>query len=179
MTTSFLEGQPALHREHRTAHAASQPFDAAAIRADFPILAQTNAHGQRLAYLDSAATAQKPLAVLNALDDYYRRYNANIHRGVYGLSELATNAYEAAREQVAAFINAEARECIFVRNTTEAINLMAQTWGRANLGPGDLIINSVLDHHSNLVPWQLLAEQTGARTAYVPIRADGQLDLQQ
>ena len=155
------------------------PLDAEAIRAEFPILGQTNARGQRLAYLDSAASAQKPAQVLDALDDYYRRYNANIHRGVYGLSELATTAYEAAREQVASFINAQARECIFVRNTTEAINLVAQTWGRANLQPGDLIINTVLDHHSNLVPWQLLAEQTGARTAYVPIRADGQLDLQQ
>jgi cysteine desulfurase/selenocysteine lyase len=154
-------------------------LDAEAIRAQFPILAQTNARGQRLAYLDSAASAQKPAQVLDALDDYYRRYNANIHRGVYSLSELATTAYEAAREQVAAFINAQARECIFVRNTTEAINLVAQTWGRANLRPGDLIINTVLDHHSNLVPWQLLAEQTGARTAYVQIRADGQLDLQQ
>jgi cysteine desulfurase/selenocysteine lyase len=160
-------------------HARRYLLDAEAIRAEFPILAQTNARGQRLAYLDSAASAQKPVQVLDALDDYYRRYNANIHRGVYSLSELATNAYEAAREQVAAFINAEARECIFVRNTTEAINLVAQTWGRANLQPGDLIINTVLDHHSNLVPWQLLAEQTGARTAYVPIRADGQLDLQQ
>lgn len=153
-------------------------LDADAIREDFPILAQTNARGQRLAYLDSAASAQKPAQVLDALDDYYRRYNANIHRGVYTLSELATNAYEAAREQVATFINADARECIFVRNTTEAINLVAQTWGRTNLQPGDLIINTVLDHHSNLVPWQLLAEQTGARTAYVPIRADGQLDLE-
>lgn len=161
------------------AHRAGSALDAEAIRNEFPILAQTNARGQRLAYLDSAASAQKPLAVLDALDDYYRRYNANIHRGVYGLSELATNAYEAARVQVATFINAQPRECVFVRNTTEAINLVAQTWGRTNLGPGDLIINTVLDHHSNLVPWQLLAEQTGARTAYVPIRADGQLDLQQ
>lgn len=179
MTTSVLEGQWARRRKQGLAHIASQPLDAETIRAEFPILAQANARGQRLAYLDSAASAQKPLAVLDALDDYYRRYNANIHRGVYGLSELATNAYEAAREQVAAFINAEARECVFVRNTTEAINLVAQTWGRANVGPDDLIVNTVLDHHSNLVPWQLLAEQTGARTAYVPIRADGQLDLQQ
>ena len=179
MTTSTLADRQAHHSPAGVGRGASNVFDAGAIRAEFPILAQTNGRGQRLAYLDSAASGQKPAPVLDALDDYYRRYNANIHRGVYGLSELATNAYEAAREQVASFINAEARACVFVRNTTEAINLVAQTWGRANLRPGDLIVNTVLDHHSNLVPWQLLAEQTGARTAYVPIRADGQLDLQQ
>ena len=179
MTTSTLADRQTGLTVSGAGHYANEAFDAEAIRAEFPILAQTNGRGQRLAYLDSAASGQKPAPVLDALDDYYRRYNANIHRGVYGLSELATNAYEAAREQVASFINAEARACVFVRNTTEAINLVAQTWGRANLRPGDLIVNTVLDHHSNLVPWQLLAEQTGARTAYVPIRADGQLDLQQ
>ncbi|MFT4039684.1 MAG: SufS family cysteine desulfurase [Thermomicrobiales bacterium] len=179
ITRDAATGRAASHAESAFAASpgAASPLDAEAIRARFPILAQTNERGQLLAYLDSAASAQKPDVVLDVLDDYYRRYNANIHRGVYTLSELATNGYETARAQVAAFINAEARECVFVRNTTEAINLVAQTWGRANLRPGDLIVNTVLDHHSNLVPWQLLAQQTGARTAYVPIRADGQLDL--
>jgi cysteine desulfurase / selenocysteine lyase len=153
-------------------------LDAAAVKADFPILAQTNERGQPLVYLDSAASAQKPRPVLEALDDYYRRYNANIHRGVYGLSEAATSRYEAARAQVARFLNAASpRECVFVRNTTEAINLIAQTWGRRNIGPGDLIVNTVLDHHSNLVPWQMLAEERGAHVAYVRVTADARLDL--
>jgi cysteine desulfurase/selenocysteine lyase len=156
------------------------PLDAAAIRDDFPILAQTNARGQRLVFLDSAASAQKPRPVLQALDDYYRRDNANIHRGVYGLSEQATRRYEAARETVAAFLNAASpRECVFVRNTTEAINLVAQTWGRRHIGPGDLMVVTTMDHHSNLVPWQLLAAERGARVAYVRLTHDGQLDLEQ
>lgn len=156
-----------------------QRLDAEATRAEFPILEQMNARGQRLVYLDSAASSQKPRPVLDALADYYQHYNANIHRGVYSLSEEATSRYEAARAQVAAFLNAASpRECIFVRNTTEAINLVAQTWGRRTIAPGDLIVNTVLDHHSNLVPWQMLAKERGAQVAHVRITADGQLDLE-
>src|SRR5688500_10062994 len=136
------------------------PLDAAAIRADFPILNQPVAPGSKpLVFLDSAASSQKPAVVIDALADYYRRYNANIHRGVYQLSEMATGKYEEARHIVADFINAaSARECIFVRNTTEGINLVAQTWGRRTVKAGDLIVLTVMEHHSNLVPWQLLAE---------------------
>ena len=148
-----------------------------AARADFPILA-TSRDGMPLAYLDSAATAQKPLAVLEAMDDYYRRYNANVHRGVYTLSEQATAAYEDARATVAAFIHASTpEEVIFTRNTTEAINLVAHSWGRRNLGSGDAILVSELEHHSNLVPWQLLAEERGARMLAIPADPAGNLDL--
>jgi len=154
------------------------PLDADTIRADFPILAQTNDRGQPLTFLDSAASSQKPTAVIDALADYYLRYNANIHRGVYQLSELATGRYEQARHLVADFIGAaSARECIFVRNTTEAINLVAQTWGRRHIAAGDLIVLTVMEHHSNLVPWQLLAEEKGAKLAHVRITPDGRLDL--
>ena len=157
---------------------AATPLDAAAIRGDFPILAQTDDQGRPLAFLDSAASSQKPAAVIEALDDYYRRYNANIHRGVYQLSEMATGRYEQARHLVADFIGAaSARECVFVRNTTEAINLVAQTWGRRNIREGDLIVLTVMDHHSNLVPWQLLAEEKGAELAHVRVTPDGRLDL--
>ena len=160
-------------------HVQTTPLDAEAIRADFPILAQTNERGQRLVFLDSAASSQKPAAVIDALDDYYRTSNANIHRGVYRLSEKATARYEEARHLVADFVNAASpRECVFVRNTTEAINLVAQTWGRRHVGPGDLIVGTVMDHHSNLVPWQLLAEEKGADLAHVRITADGRLDLE-
>ncbi len=150
-----------------------------AIRADFPILNQPLAPDRHpFVFLDSAASSQKPAAVIDALDDYYRRYNANIHRGVYQLSELATSKYEEARHLVAAFVNAASpNECIFVRNTTEAINLVAQTWGRRNLGRGDLIVLTVMEHHSNLVPWQILAEEKGAELAYVGLDGDHRLDL--
>ena len=153
------------------------PLDAEAIRADFPILAQTDERGRPLAFLDSAASSQKPLAVIEALDAYYRGYNANIHRGVYRLSELATGRYEQARHLVADFIGAAPRECVFVRNTTEAINLVAQTWGRRNVRAGDLLVLTEMDHHSNLVPWQLLAEETGAALGHVRITPDGRLDM--
>ncbi|HSJ53970.1 MAG TPA: aminotransferase class V-fold PLP-dependent enzyme, partial [Anaerolineae bacterium] len=133
-----------------------------AIRADFPIL-ERQVHGKRLVYLDNAATSQKPEAVIRAMDDYYRCYNANIHRGVHTLAEEATEAYENARRKVGRFINAYSpREVVFTRNTTEAINLVANTWGRTTLREGDVIILSIMEHHSNLVPWQLLAQGTGA-----------------
>jgi cysteine desulfurase/selenocysteine lyase len=161
----------------RSAAVAAAAFDAAAVRADFPILDQANRRGQPLTFLDSAASSQKPTAVLEALDDYQRRDNANIHRGIYALSERATARYEEARERVAGFVGADPRECVFVRNATEAINLVAQTWGRRNIGAGDSIVLSEMEHHSNLVPWQMLAEEKGAGLAHVRVTPDGRLDL--
>ena len=156
----------------------SNPLDGARVRADFPVLNQEPRPGRkRLAFVDSAASSQKPQVVIDALTDYYEQYNANIHRGVYELSEIATARYEESRKQIARFINARsARECIFVRNTTEAINLVAHAWGRANIDPGDLIVFTTMEHHSNIVPWQLLAEEKGARLGHVRITPDGRLD---
>jgi|DewCreStandDraft_5_1066085.scaffolds.fasta_scaffold00215_12 cysteine desulfurase/selenocysteine lyase len=154
-------------------------IDWAAVREDFPILKRL-VHGKRLVYLDSAATSQKPAVVIEALREFYRTYNANIHRGVYLLSEEATAAYEEARRKVARFINARSpREVVFTRNTTEAINLVAYSWGRHTLKPGDRIVLTIMEHHSNLVPWQLLAEETGARLEFVGITPEGLLDLDQ
>ena len=147
-------------------------------RGDFPIL-DRKVHGKPLVYLDNSATSQKPRAVLDALDDYYTRLNANVHRGLHTLSEEATNAYEAARERVARFINVPARSLVFVRNTTEGINLVASAWGRKNVGAGDEILLSVMEHHSNIVPWQMLARETGAVLRYFDIREDGSLDMDQ
>jgi cysteine desulfurase/selenocysteine lyase len=147
------------------------------IRQDFPIL-ERQVHGRPLVYLDNAATSQKPLAVIEAMDDYYRHYNANIHRGVHTLAEEATQAYEGARRKVARFVNAYSpREVVFVRNTTEAINLVAYSWGRANVGEGDVIVLSIMEHHSNLVPWQLLAQATGAELEFVELDGQGRLLL--
>jgi len=148
------------------------------VREDFPVLAQTNARGQRLAFLDSAASSQKPTHVIEALDRFYRETNANIHRGIYDLSERATAQYEAARHMVADFINARsAREIVFVRNTTEAINLVAYAWGRHNIKPGDLIVATLMDHHSNFIPWQMLAQEKEARFEAVRLTAEGTLDF--
>jgi cysteine desulfurase/selenocysteine lyase len=153
-------------------------FDVNKVRADFPILQRT-VHGKPLVYLDNAATSQKPEAVIQAMDEYYRRYNANIHRGVHTLAEEATEAYEGARRKVGRFINAYSpREIVFVRNTTEAINLVALTWGRANVREGDIIILSVMEHHSNLVPWQLLVQGTGARLEFIGLDPQGRLALE-
>jgi len=148
------------------------------IRDDFPALAQ-EINGHPLVYFDNAATTQKPRAVLDAIQNYYERDNANVHRGIHELSNRATAAYEGARDRVAQFINAPAREdIIFTRGTTEAINLVAATWGAANLGAGDVILLTELEHHSNLVPWQLLAERTGAKLRFIPVTGDeGTLDL--
>ena len=144
------------------------------IREDFPIFQQP--HGRPLVYLDSAATAQRPRQVLEAMDEYYRAYNANVHRGVYGISEQATGRYEAARAAVARFIGARSpREVVFVRKATEAINLVAYSWGRANVGAGDLLVTTVLEHHSNLVPWQLLAAERDARLEVVGVDEQGRL----
>lgn len=150
-----------------------------AVRADFPVITQAPEPGRKpLVFLDSAASSQKPTPVIEALDEYYRTYNANIHRGVYQLSEKATAKYEEARHLVADFINADnPRECIFVRNTTEGINLVAATWGRRNIAKGDLIVLTVMEHHSNLVPWQLLAEEKEAELAHVNLTPEGLLDL--
>lgn len=145
----------------------------AAIIADFPILARPTSRGKRLVYLDSAATSQKPKVVIDELVRYYTQYNANIHRGVYELAELATDAFEAARVKVARFVNAETAEIIWTRNTTEAINLVSYTWGLQNLRPGDAILTSRLEHHSNLVPWQLLAQKTGAELRFIEIDDEG------
>jgi cysteine desulfurase/selenocysteine lyase len=153
-------------------------IDVNAIRADFPVLDQ-NVNGKPLVYLDNAATTQKPRQVIDTLDEYYRRYNSNIHRGVHSLSEKATAAYEAARETVRDFINAPAtREIIFVRGATEGINLVAQSYGMTNLKSGDEIIISEMEHHSNIVPWQLLCERTGAVLRVIPINDDGELKLE-
>ncbi|MGD0474159.1 MAG: cysteine desulfurase [Candidatus Velthaea sp.] len=150
----------------------------ARIIADFPILAKPTSRGKRLVYLDSAASSQKPQAVIDSLVDYYTSYNANIHRGVYELAERATAAFEGAREKVARFISArEAAEIIWTRNTTEAINLVSFSWGLTNLKPGDAILTTELEHHSNLVPWQLLAAKTGTELRFISAGADGNLLL--
>jgi cysteine desulfurase/selenocysteine lyase len=154
------------------------PLDIALIRADFPILSQTTRSGQPLVYLDNAATSQKPHHVIEAVARFYTCDNANIHRGVYGLSERATAAVDAARGKAARFLGAASpSEIVFTRGTTEAINLVAQSWGRANLRPGDEVLVTGMEHHSNLVPWQLVCEQTGARLRAVPITDRGELDL--
>jgi cysteine desulfurase / selenocysteine lyase len=152
-------------------------FDVEAVRRDFPILG-TSVHGKPLVYLDSAASAQKPRAVIDAERDLYERYYSNIHRGVHQLSVQATDAYEAARGKVRSFLGArESREVIFVRGTTEGINLVAQTLGRKNLRAGDEVLISGLEHHSNIVPWQMLCEQTGAVLRVAPIDEAGEIDL--
>ncbi len=157
--------------------AAAPGLDARALRADFPILAQ-RPHGKPLVYLDSAATSQKPLAVIEAMDDYYRGYNANVHRGIYEIGEKATAAYEGAREQVARFINAPIRrEIVFARNATEAINLVAYSWGRRHLGQGDVIVLTEMEHHANLVPWQILVQEVDGDLEFIPITDDGILRL--
>lgn len=151
----------------------------AAIRRDFPILAEHDGDDRRpFVYLDSAATSQKPRQVVDALVEFLTESNANIHRGIYGLSLRASDAYDAARATVARFLNATLpSECVFVRNTTEATNLVAQTWGRTAVGPGDLIVATVMEHHSNLVPWQMLAVERGAEIALAGITGEGVLDL--
>jgi len=146
------------------------------IRAEFPILAR-EIHGEPLAYLDNGATAQKPLAVLDALDRYWREHNANVHRGVHTLSEEATALYEDARLTVAKHLGAEGREVVFVRNATEALNLVAYSWGKTNLSAGDRIVVTEMEHHSNVVPWYQVAQEKDAHLDWAPITADGRLDM--
>ena len=148
-------------------------------RSDFPILAQRSADGRPLIYLDHAATSQKPRQVLDALEHYYSCDNANVHRGAHQLSARATEDFEAARSTAASFIGASsAREIVFTRNASEAINLVARSWGDANLKEGDEVLLTVMEHHSNLVPWQLLAQRTGCRLRHVGLTDDGRLDLE-
>jgi len=146
------------------------------IRAEFPILAR-EVNGRPLAYLDNGATAQKPLRVIESLDRFWRTHNANVHRGVHTLSEEATALYEGARQTVAAHLGADRRETIFVRNATEAINLVAYSWGRSNLAEGDRIVLTEMEHHSNIVPWYQVARERGAALDWAPIDAEGRLDL--
>ena len=149
------------------------------LRRQFPILAR-RVGDKPLVYLDNAASSQKPEVVLQTMDDYYRRYNANVHRGVHRLSEEATAAYEQARLKVARFIHAPSdKQVIFTRGTTEGINLVAQSWGRANLGPGDEVLITEMEHHSNIVPWQILRDQIGFTLRYIPLTDGGELDLSQ
>ena len=157
-----------------TAHA---PLDVATVKADFPILGET-VHGKALVYLDSAATSQKPRAVLDAMDHYYETTNANVHRGVYEIAERATTMMEAARAKAARFIGAPSpSELVFTKNFTEAFNLVARSWGGANLGPGDAVVLTHMEHHSNIVPWQILAAEKGFELRWLPVDGDGQLDL--
>ena len=154
-------------------------YDVYKIRKDFPILNQ-NVHGKPLVYLDNAATTQKPLAVIDAIEQYYRHDNSNIHRGVHTLSERATADYEKVRETARKFLNAaDTKEIIFVRGTTEAINTVAQTYGRKNVGSGDEVLITALEHHSNIVPWQLLCEEKGAKLRVAPINDSGELLLEE
>ncbi|GAB4240375.1 MAG: cysteine desulfurase [Candidatus Methylacidiphilales bacterium] len=148
-----------------------------ACREDFPILRET-VHGKPLIYFDNAATSQKPRQVIEAMSQFYATSNANVHRGAHTLSNRATEAYEHARQRLATFLGAgSAEEIVFTRGTTEGINLVARAWGDTNLHPGDIILLTQMEHHSNLVPWQLLAERTGATLAFIPVRDDGTLDL--
>ncbi|HXH64528.1 MAG TPA: aminotransferase class V-fold PLP-dependent enzyme, partial [Mariprofundaceae bacterium] len=157
---------------------AALPLDIDALRAEFPILHQ-QVYGKPLVYLDNAATTQKPVAVIEAVRHYYEADNANIHRGVHALSERATAAYEAAREKLRALINAAStREIVFTRGTTESINLVATAWGNANVQAGDEVLISEMEHHSNIVPWQLLCERTGARLVVAPIDDAGELVME-
>ncbi|MDG6966737.1 MAG: cysteine desulfurase [Nitrososphaerota archaeon] len=155
----------------------TKTVDVEKVRGDFPILRRTF-DGKRLVYLDNAATTQKPKAVIDSLVDYYSRYNANIHRGVHQLSIEATEAHEAARKKVARFLNAGShREVVFTRGTTESINLVRFAWGPAAVKEGDVVLLTLMEHHSNIVPWQQLAKERGARIEYVPLTPDGRLDM--
>ena len=152
-------------------------LDVATLKRDFPLL-EREVNGKRVVYLDSASSAQKPIAVLDAMDDSYRRHYANIHRGVYTIAEEATAAFEAARRKVARFVNApRAEEIIFTRNATESINLVAYSWARANLRAGDAIVLSHMEHHANVVPWQMLAAERGVELRWIPLTSDFRLDL--
>ncbi|MBR6089875.1 MAG: cysteine desulfurase [Anaerolineaceae bacterium] len=153
-------------------------FDSKAILKDFPLLLQTDAQGKRICYLDSGATSQKPKAVMDALSEYYSTYNANVHRGIYAISERATEATEVTRTKIRDFIHAaSSSEIIYTRNATESINLVARSWGEANLKAGDVVILSEMEHHSNLVPWYMLAERIGIRIEFIPVTDEFEPDL--
>jgi len=164
---------------HVYANYLQMPLDVKEIRKDFPILERETRPGVRVTYLDSTATSQKPLQVIEAMNEFYRRSNANIHRGVHTLAEESTSLYEAARERIAKFINAaSAREVIYTRNTTESINLVAYSWARANLKAGDFVVLTEMEHHSNLVPWHMLQAERGIELEFIPVTQDGLLDLE-
>ena len=175
LTSDRAVGRPA----SRGAGAGDRPpFDPSALRADFPILSAPTHSGRPLVYLDSASSSQKPRVVLEAMDTYYREYNANVHRGIYEIGERATAAYEEARARTAGFIGAsDPRQIVFTRNATEAINLVAYSWGRQNIGRGDAIVLTEMEHHANLVPWQLLVQEKDGDLEFIPITDDGILRL--
>lgn len=153
-------------------------YDVNLIRQDFPIL-QRKVNGNYLVYLDNAATSQKPLSVIEALETYYTKYNSNIHRGIHSLSEEATEAYESVREKIRSFIGAsESRSIVFTRNASESINLVTHSWGRKNINPGDEIVLTPMEHHSNLVPWQQLAQERGAKLVFLSLTKDGLIDME-
>ena len=155
----------------------TDPLDAALVKADFPLLART-VHGKPIVYLDSAATSQKPTVVLDAMQHYYETINANVHRGVYAIAEEATNALEAARAKTQRFINARSSaEIVFTKNATEALNLVVQSWGRTNLSEGDVVVLSHMEHHANIVPWQMLQAEKGIEIRWIPLDPEGRLDL--
>jgi cysteine desulfurase / selenocysteine lyase len=154
----------------------TESLDIEKVRADFPIL-QRKVRGKRLVYLDSAATSQKPKVVIDTISDYYSRYNSNVHRSVHTLGEEATAAYEGAREKVAKFVGASAKNLVFVRGTTEATNLVRFAWGDKFVKSGDILVSTLMEHHSNIVPWQLLARSKGAKLKFVGLNADGTLDM--
>jgi cysteine desulfurase / selenocysteine lyase len=161
-----------------TLTADTTPLDVAAIRKDFPLLSEPRPDGRPLVYLDSASSAQKPRAVLDAMDDLYRTTYANVHRGVYQLGAETTDRYEGARRTVARFINAPSdRGVVFTKNVTEAMNLVANTWGRANLSAGDVVVLSDMEHHANIVPWLMLREQLGIELRWLGLTGDHHLDL--
>lgn len=161
-----------------TGGAATRTFEVAKVREDFPIL-QRESHGRPIVFLDSAASSQKPVSVIEAMDEYYATINANVHRGVYEIAEAATNAMEAARLKVGRFIGAPkpATEVIFTKNATESLNLVARSWGAANLGPGDAVVLTQLEHHANIVPWFQLQAEKGFEIRWIPLTPDAQLDL--
>jgi cysteine desulfurase/selenocysteine lyase len=172
-----LTSEPRTKATAKTAKSPVDLLDPYVVRRDFPILA-TEVNGHPLVYLDSASSSQKPLVVIDALDEFYREYNANVHRGIYTIGERATAAYERARANVARFINApDAHEIVFTRNATEAINLVAYSWGRKNIGRGDAIVLTEMEHHANLVPWQLLVQEKDGDLEFIPITDDGLLRL--
>jgi cysteine desulfurase/selenocysteine lyase len=169
---SFLHLTPAPQNEECC------PFDVQRIRREFPILSR-EVRGKPLVYLDNAATTQKPRVVIEALVDYYERHNANVHRGAHTLAEEATEMYEDARAECGRFVNVhQPKRVIFTRNTTESLNLMAYAWARPRVGPGDVILSTAMEHHSNIVPWQLIAKETGATLAFVPVTPGGTLDVE-
>ena len=174
-TLSHAVAERSLSRSRARSKADAAPFDVSKIRADFPILSQP-VHGKPLAYLDNAATSQKPQVVIDSLVRYYSSQNANIHRGVHYLSQVATEEYEGARAKMASFLNAaQTREIIFVRGATEGINLVAQTYGRQHVGQGDEVLISGMEHHSNIVPWQILCQEKGAALRVIPVDDRGEL----